>query len=201
MKTKIALASFLILSGSSVYGASVSVDLFTNTNSVTSTSTALNNTFQARFGVYTGGALTATSTATDIIAGGWAQAGFTNFASGPAAGYNGYFSSGSLIFTDAAGVANQQIWVWLTDGGDNNALFTSATFGTFKADAAIPNNTILSLQATNIASASFSIGAYDPLASNVEGGGSIVLNNAIPEPTVTLLGAIGVLGLLRRRRN
>lgn len=201
MKTKLILAAFLAASSSSVFSASILVDLFTDTSAVTSTGTPLPGTFQARIGRYAGPALTTSSTAADILAG-WTQVGAsTAFATGAAAGYNGYFTTPSLGFTDAAGLAGTPVFVWLTDGGNNNAVITG--LGTnFLNDAAIPNSNILSISATNAANATYLLGSYNAAGVSQFGGGTIVLNQyvPIPEPSAALLGAIGALGLLRRRR-
>lgn len=188
------LAAFLAASSSSIFGAGISVSLFVDTAAATSTGTLLGNTFQARVGRYAGPALTATTTAENILSG-WTSAGSVNFASGAAAGYAGYFDTGLVNFTDALGLAGTPVFVWFTDGGANNAVLTG--FATnYLSDGAIPNSNAVAIDATNAATVTYALGSYSAGA----GGGTIVLNNAIPEPSAALLGAIGALGLLRRRR-
>ncbi len=194
MKNKLLLAAFLVASSSASFGASIAVDLFTDTAAVTPEGVFLGSSFTARIGVYSGGALTTSAVAADIAAN-WTQVGQVAFASGAAVGYNGYFSTGSLAHTDA--FAGQAIWVWLTDGAGTNALLTGV--GSYLADSAIPNSVAVSFDKTNIANATFALGSYNSNGVNPATGGTVVLN-AIPEPSAALLGAIGALGLLRRRR-
>lgn len=200
MKTKLMLAVFLAASSSSIFAASISVNLFTDTAAVTSTGTLLGSTYQARIGRYTGAALTATSTAADILTG-WTQAGVVNFQTGPAALYAGYFD-GQANFTNALGLAGTPVFVWFTDGGNNNAVITGLGVS-FLSDSAIPNSNSLSIDANVANSSTYLLGSRNEAGVSPFGGGTIVLNQAavIPEPSAALLGAIGVLGLLRRRRN
>jgi hypothetical protein len=119
----------------------------------------------------------------------------TSFLGGAGAGY---VSSGNIPFTDAAGFGGAQLFVWFTNGFDQNALITG--FGAIPADAAIPNAVAFALDSSNAASLTYRLGSYDS-SINSGNGGAVVLNIWIPEPSAALLGAIGALSFLRRRRH
>jgi len=182
--------------------ASAFVDLDFTTDSA-DLANQLDSSFTAKVGVYSGAALTVTSTFTDINAG-WTGAGEVAFASGAAVGYNGYFDTGGLGFTDALGIAGSNVFVWVTDGANLNYVMVaiSGDDNTFKNDADIPNSGIVSIRQTTAGNWQTLLGTFDAGGANAGYGGSYVLNEAVgvPEPTVALLGAFGVVGLLRRRR-
>ena len=204
MNTKIALTSFLIVSSSNLLatGAQVTIDLATDTMAQTVALAPLNSGYTARIGFYSGGALTVTSTYSDIISN-WTEAGQVNFATGgDVQGVNGYFNTGGLGFSDALGIGGKQVWVFLTDGANNNALFYGAALGTFKHDADVPSSGAASITGANAGGFTYSLGSYNALATtnNPNGGGVIFLNQAVPETSSVLLGSLGALALLRRRR-
>ncbi|MGB6220889.1 PEP-CTERM sorting domain-containing protein [Haloferula sp.] len=197
MKTKIALLAFLAISGSSLMAASISVDMFADTAGTTSGGVLLGNGFTAYIGTYTGPSNPATTF--EAIQAGFNSIGSIAFATGAAAGYDGYFNTGAIAFTDAAGVGGQAVYVHLTDGGVQNALFTGAALGTFKFDADIPNSGTASIQASNAGELTYLVGSYNPTGTSPFGGGTIELT-PIPEPSMVFLSALGVFGLLRRKR-
>lgn len=159
----------------------------------------LGNTFTAYVGVYTGGALTSTATFATINSS-FNIVGSVAFATGGLSnGYAGYFSTGNLAYTDDAPVAGGNlISVWVTDGANLNALVTNSAEFPFDSDTVDSIN--LSVNTASAGDWTVVLGSYDAAATGNSYGGSYVLNNAIPEPATALLGAFGVLGLMRRRR-
>lgn len=109
----------------------------------------------------------------------------------------GYVSSGDIVFTDAAGFGGSQLFVWFTNGFDENALITG--FGKIPSDSSYPNTVGFRLDSSNAASLTYLLGSYNP-SINSGSGGAVVLNIWIPEPSAAFLGAMGAFGLLRRRR-
>jgi hypothetical protein len=124
-----------------------------------------------------------------------------------------------------AAVANVQVYMWVygaptASSTVNQGLFTSVAWkpgADFATDAAatatfilgqnIPN-TVAAPVVTSInipglqTQATVQVGAIKNSTSGVENAGGYVytLGQAIPEPSAALLGALGALGLLRRRR-
>lgn len=182
--------------------AFVDLDFTTDTSSLTN---QLDNTYTAYVGVYSGGALTNESTFASINAS-WTGAGSVAFATGGAAGYNGYFDTGALAFNDALGITGSNVWIWVTNGSDQNLVMVAADGGVgdfqFKADGDIPNSGAVSIRDSTKGSWQLALGTFDSGGANAAYGGSYVLNTAVavPEPATALLGAFGVIGLLRRRR-
>lgn len=187
-----------MISGGISSAASVLAGNFENTNFTTNTDVALNSSFIAKVGFLANGTvLTSTDTFASINVN-WTNAGNITFATGDTAGYNGYFS-GQVNFTDALGLAGKNIFIWVTDGGDNNYVGSFSSL-LFKADAEIPNSTVAPINQASLGSAFNTVlGSFNGAGANSATGGSLVLNN-VPEPSAALLGAIGALGLLRRRR-
>lgn len=150
-------------------------------------------TYTMYLGRYNGAALLPTASFADINAG-FSILSTTSFLGDAAAGY---VDSGDITFTDAQGFGGAQLFVWFTNGSDQNALITG--FGAIPNDASIPNSVPFSLDSANAATLTYVVGKFDA-AVNSPLGGSVVLNG-VPEPSAALLGALGALGLLRRRRN
>jgi hypothetical protein len=192
--------SLLIIAAmvTSSQAATISFDMAADTWATTAAGVPLTPAYTAYVGKYNGAALTSTATFAQI------NAGFTSlfsiaFATGDALGAPGYVTTGAINFTDAQGFANQPLYVFYTNGSDQNALITG--FGNIPSDAAIPNSVDFGINAANAASFTYVVGSYNAAAPNVNGGGAVVLNAAaVPEPSALLLGAVGALGLLRRRR-
>ncbi len=209
MKLTIATAALVVSLTGLASAASVSLAANLDLNFTTDAalaSGALGSSYSARIGSYSGPALTITTTFDDII-GGWTQAGSFSFASGAMAGYDGYFQTPSLIFTDAAGLGGKNVWLWVTNGSNENLLMFAVDTGVgannshlFKFDVDIPNSGDLSVKQSNADSWQLVLGTFTSAGANATYGGSYVLNNAIPEPSAALLGAFGAIGLLRRRR-
>jgi hypothetical protein len=207
MKLTIANAALLMSMVGFASAATVSVNGYINVNF--STNAALTNTvdssFTAYVGSYTGGALTSEATFATINSS-WTNVGSYTFATAAAGSYNGsFFSPSNLVFTDALGLAGDNVWLWVTDGGNLNLVMqaTSAAAGDFlfKADADIPNSGNLDISTGAFPGWTLALGTFTTGGVNASYGGSYVLNDAIPEPSAALLGAFGAIGLLRRRRN
>lgn len=204
MKLKLAIAStVLALSGYAsaagiVVACSSDLDFSTNTSDLAN---AIDSTYTVKVGVYSGGLLSTTATFSDINAS-WAEIGNAPAATGVA--YNGWFNTGNLAFTDGDGFTGENVWVWVTNGSDQNILLQALNSGAgdflYKADADIPSSGTVSFSSANVASWAIALGSYDSGGANAAYGGSYVLNTAVPEPSALLLGAFGVVGLVRRRR-
>jgi hypothetical protein len=178
----------------SVNAATISFDMAADTLAVAPlTNAKLDPTYTMYLGKYNNAALSQNPSFADI------NAGFTILSTTSFLGADGagYVSSGDNTFTDAAGFSGAQLFVWFTNGTNQNALITG--FGTIPADASIPNSVAFALDSTNAASLTYTVGHYDANINSASGG-SVVLAG-VPEPSAALLGAVGVLGLLRRRRN
>lgn len=195
MKSTIKVIAFLMASGGLASAASITVSAFANTNFTTKADVALDSTYTANIGFLASAAVLDDSSTYAYISSNWTPAGSISFASGDAAGYDGYFS-GLVSFTDLLGLAGKAVSIWVTDGSGQNAVLTHNSI-TFLADSAIPNANSLDIDATTVGDFTVKMGSYNTTGSNALNGGSFVL---VPEPSAALLGAIGALGILRRRR-
>ena len=174
--------------------ASISFDLAADTYAVNQAGTLLTGpTYSLYLGKYNGAALAPDATFAEISAG-FTVLSTTAFLDGPAAGYA---TSGNVEFTDLQGFGGSQLFVLISNGTNESALITG--FGAIPLDAAIPNSVAFSLDASNASTLTYLVGGFRA-DLNAAGGGAVQLNG-IPEPSAALLGAIGALGLLRRRRN
>jgi hypothetical protein len=209
MKLTIANAALITSLSGFATAATIQVEAKLDVNFVTNAAnpSTLGSAYVARIGQYTGGALTSTTVFSDINSS-WTNVGSYVFATAAAGGYNGFFAGAPLGFNDAAGLANDNVWVWVSNGTNENFLMqaiSGAQAGDFrfKADGDIPNNGLLSIKATSVNNFSIALGSFTSSGANAGYGGSFVLNSAevIPEPSAALLGAFGAIGLLRRRRN
>jgi hypothetical protein len=207
MKLTLTNAALLMSLSTFASAATVNVNGFIDVNFTTNAAlpSTLGSSYTARVGSYTGGALTTESTFAQINST-WTNVGSYTFATGPAAGYNGSFAGNPLAFTNALGLAGTNVWVWVTNGSDQNLLMqavgSSAGAFLFKGDAEIPNSGVLSIRQSALAGWQLALGTFTSGGANAGYGGSYVLNTAvIPEPSAALLGAFGAIGLLRRRRN
>ena len=162
---------------------------------------SLNSSYTAKVGFLANGTVLTTNDNFASINANWTNAGNIAFASGDAAGYSGYFS-GKATFTDASGLAGKNVFVWFTNGSDLNAVLGTSQIQ-FLADSAIPNeNAPLGIESANVGTGLYwniALGEKVANPANLDGGGSFKLVG-IPEPSAALLGALGALGLLRRRR-
>jgi MYXO-CTERM domain-containing protein len=195
MKSTIKVIAFLIASGSLASAASITVAAFADTSFTTGADVALNSTYTAKIGFLAAAAVLDDSSTYAYISSNWTNAGDISFASGDASGYAGYFS-GLVSFTDLLGLAGKAVSIWVTDGSGQNAVLTHNSI-TFLADSAIPNANSLDIDATTLGDFTLKMGSYSTTGANGTNGGSFVV---VPEPSAALLGAIGALGLLRRRR-
>lgn len=206
MKLTLATAALVMSLSSFGSAATVNVNAFIDFNfSLDNLPSTLDNNYTAYIGNYSGGALTTSSLFSDINSA-WSAAGSYQFATGAAAGYNGYFIGNAQTFTDAAGLAGKNVMVWVTNGSNQNLLMkaTGALAGDFlfKADAAIPNSGVLNIEQDASTAWNLELGTFSSTTANSSYGGSYILNTAIPEPSsAALIGAFGAIGLLRRRRN
>jgi hypothetical protein len=205
MKLTKATAVFIMSMSSFASAATVNVNGYIDVNFTTNASqpSTLGSSYTARVGQYTGGALTTAATFNTINSS-WTNAGSYTFATGAAAGVNGSFIGAPIVFTDALGLAGQNVWLWVTNGSTDNLLMqaTGAAAGafTFRADAEIPNSGVLSVRQSALPAWELALGTFTASGANAAYGGSYVLN-VIPEPSAAILGAFGAIGLLRRRRN
>jgi MYXO-CTERM domain-containing protein len=204
MKSTLKLMATLMLSGGMASAASITVSNLVDTNFIDSDGAALGATFTAKIGFLTNGTVLTTLDDFSSIAANWTNAGNITFASGDADGYVGYFSA-QLNFTDALGLAGKNVFVWVTDGAYQNAVLKSNTVQ-YLSDSAIPNSNGLTIESTELSNLSILLGSFNATSGN--DGGSLVLNDSaptppppVPEPSAALLGVVGALGLLRRRRN
>ncbi|BCX47146.1 hypothetical protein HAHE_10540 [Haloferula helveola] len=210
MKLTLTNAALVLALTGAAHAATISIDSILDLD-VTVDPNAANTLssgsgFTVRVGVYTGPALTTTATFASINSS-FTEVGSLNLGTAAVSNYNGYFGTSSAIsFTDADGVGGQNIWLWVTDGANINGVYeaTGALAGDFqfKADAAIPNSGSIQFGGAAFDDWAIRLGTFTTGGVNAAYGGSYVLNtaNPVPEPAVALLGAFGVIGLLRRRR-
>ena len=159
----------------------------------------MGSSYKAMIGYLDPGVALSTTDTFTTISSNWLSAGEIVFASGDAAGYDGYFS-GQVVFNDGKGLAGKDLTVWVTDGDLVNFVLTAsgAPPVKFLPDAAIPNENAALIAQSNLADWTTRLGNFDPAANG--GLGAYVANDAIPETSTAILGALGALGLLRRRR-
>ena len=155
---------------------------------------------------YTSGGTILTATNSSFSVGLWDGTTFTEFAPAnntigistiPVATFAGRWSGSAGDTSATANAFNgQQIWFRVettADGGGTAYLAGSALFptngGGVGDDRPVDSRTLLQLGAGSDAGSR----AYDA------GDGRIIVG-VVPEPSIALLGALGVLGLLRRRR-
>jgi len=208
MKLTTSLVMFAAMA-TSAFATTVSFNLF---NDITARSATAGNLLDSSYTLYIGtyaGAPTTLATTTNFatINASFSQIASIAFATGDAAGYNGWAQINGTTFTNDATFGNKPLYAWISNGSNLNSVMTG--FGNIPVQAAIPNTLDAVLQASTIGTVTQVLGTYNaagagsPTGPNgaYGSGGNIVLNNsAIPEPSAALLGALGALGLLRRRR-
>jgi hypothetical protein len=180
----------LVSLASSAFGATISFYVAENTYVATSAGAPLSSTYTAYIGTYTGSGLDpATATFADIFAD-FDIRGTATFATG-------LFPAGLLGVENFEYTVGEPIYAFFTNGGNENALITG-----FSVSPNGDDNFAAYINVGNAADLTYLVGGYDPEGADlyVPGAGNVVLNNAIPEPSTTLLGALGGLFLLRRRR-
>jgi len=204
MKLTTSLIMFAALA-TSAFATSVSFNLATDISVVNAPAgLLLDNTYTLYVGTYTGNPATLASSTTYATI----NASFTAipsgsiaFATGGAAGYNGWAAINSSAFVNDALYGGKPLYAWISNGSNLNAVLTG--FGNIPNNGDVPNSLDAGIDLTGIAGLTKVLGTYSAAGTNLNapGSGVIVLNNAVPEPSAALLGALGVLGLLRRRRN
>ena len=169
-------------------GASVTWQAVSDVTIADSSGTLLGSGFSASVGWFD----TATYDQTNYaaVSDNFVQLGTTTFPYGGDSSYNGFFT-GDVSYSD--GLAGQNIFVFITDDTTEWALLEFSG-DQFRADAAIPNAATASINTSNIGSWTITGGSYDSDSSTVQLA-------AIPEPSAALLGGLGGLLLLRRRRS
>lgn len=100
------------------------------------------------------------------------------------------FTNGALTSSAATevGASGNRMYVWMqsTDGN---------SYGAFKGNALVPSVGAISLTSATLGDLGIGTSVYSATGTS---GFQLA---SVPEPSAALLGAIGALGLLRRRRN
>lgn len=136
------------------------------------------------------------------------KAAYTPFATSTTFSQNGMFNitlSNALPANDTSFTGK----IIYTLVGDASTIANANAFAIFTANVAFPvvdaggNGAATSLTpaASNVVFGTLRAPNTQPAAGNTYPQGVQVAAEGIPEPSVALLGALGVLGLLRRRRN
>jgi len=188
MKKATTLLAFLVAMSGAATAASLTITAAEDT-SFNLGGTLLGSTFSVTGGWYdVGQGLDFAS-----ISAGFISAGSVAFPYGGDANFNGYVSGVTPLFDSTVlGLGDKNIMWFVTDGSTGYALLED-TVNTFKPEAAIPNTSTTVMNSGLYGT--FTQHATDP-SSSVASIGLI----PIPEPSAALLGALGALGLLRRRR-
>lgn len=177
-------------------GASIMVSNMVDTNfGIWFALTPLGTSFTAKVGYLAEGTVLDPSSTFASINAAWTNAGDIVFATGDAAGQPGRFS-GTVTYTDAQGFAGKDVYVWVTDGNSFYNVVLRSTTVDFLADSAEPNQNALSLSSTTVAQNELLLGLYKSDSANPGGTYTAVL----PEPTSVLLGALGFISFIARRR-
>lgn len=190
MKLALSLVAALATMGSVATAASVTFQVAEDT-SFNLEGTLLGTGFSVTGGWYdTGLGLDYATIAANFVA----APGSIAFPYAGNAAFNGYTAGDTAVFDSTAlALADKNIFWLVTDGSTGFALLED-TGNTFKPESAIPNTSSSILNATT----------YVNFTQHVTAPGSSVASIGlvpIPEPSAALLGGLGVLGLLRRRRN
>lgn len=170
---KVRLLSLFLLTASVSHSASISFSIINDTAVATASDVALDATFIAYIGTYTGGALNASTASFSLINADFSILYSANFSTGAALGADGYLDAASFAFTDSDGFANVPLFVWFTDGNLQNAIVTG--FGNIPADASIPNSVDFFIDSSNAATLTYVLGSYDPFGTNLAGSGGNVV--------------------------
>ena len=194
MKHFLILSIFLLCVTGRASSATVSFNQWIDISVGTLSETYLNNTYTGRIGIFTGSA--GANSSFDDINASFTSLGSASFASPAVLNENGFIDLGVVTY-DGATYGGQQIYVWYTNGSNQNALITG--FGNFKSNLDVPASSSHTIETANIGSLTIITGSFNASGPSPYGGGMIRLNN-IPEPSTFLLASLGVLALLRRRR-
>lgn len=193
MKIRTALLGFLALSGGLASAASIlvgnlEVQFTTSTNAISSSTPTIN--------VGWIDTSTADLTTSSGVSGAFLSAGTFAGGYGGDSSYNGLWASTQLNFTDSTGLAGRNAFIFADFGNGDFSLIESNV--QFLADSAIPNSNTLDVTAAGLSA--FTIHAGTQSTGGALSGTTIQAIESVPEPAVALLGALGVLGLVRRRR-
>jgi hypothetical protein len=197
MKATLKVLSLLALSSGLASAASTTLAAYYDTSFRTSTGTLLGSGFTARIGLTSATSFSNTADFAAINAT-WTPVSADSITFQTSAGnFAGYFS-GVFSYSTNAG---SPIVLWVSDGANNNFVARLDVNFENSANAPFDSNTY-DITSSTVADNTILLGSYSTsLVDGFDGaGGNLILNNAIPEPASALLGAIGVLGMLRRRR-
>lgn len=193
MKKGITLIAALLAMGGAATASTLTL------NAATDTSFSLGaNLLSTGFSVTGGWYNVALGLDYTTVAANFVSAGSVTFPYAGNTAYNG-FAAGDTPFFNATttGLAGKNVFWLVSDGGSTGWALLEDTSVQFKAETAIPNTNFSGIGVAN----------YNVFTKHVVGGASTESNVAlvpfavIPEPSAALLGALGALGLLRRRRN
>lgn len=137
------------------------------------------------------------SVASTLEVGGWDGVTFTEFATDVALG-SGAKIAGSFVASGPASLNSDEIFMRITAGGNTAIIATGSFFPSDVSSGTASTTEVFSSSAAGTIS-SFS-GALS--ATLVDNNPSIDTLNfvTVPEPSIALLSALGVFGLVRRRR-
>jgi len=199
MKPTLRTIGFLALSSGLASAATYSViSSYVDTSFKSSAGAFLDSSYTAYIGVTSAVLTNADNYAT--INAGWTPVSAAAIAfQSSAGGYAGYFT-GTYTYSTSAG---QPIVLWVTDGANQNFVATLGQVFANPLAAPFDNNTFDIKYANHTSGVTIKLGSFAEGTDGFNGtGGNFILNNAtpVPEPSAALLGALGVIGLLRRRR-
>ena len=128
------------------------------------------------------------------VATNFVSAGSVAFPYAGNAAYNG-FAAGTTDFfnSNTLGIEGDNIFWLVSDGSTGWALLENVG-NTFVNENLVPNTNVAELTTANIGSWTVHVGDASGAPGNIKLA-------VIPEPSAALLGGLGALGLLRRRRN
>jgi MYXO-CTERM domain-containing protein len=191
MKKTATLLAFLVAMSGAATASTLAI------SAAETTGFALNSTLIGAGYTATGGWYN-TALAFDLatISANFVSAGSVSFPYAGNPSYNG-FASGTTAFFNAntLGLEGKNIF-WFVNGPGGYALLEH-TGNTFKLETALPNTNNTTLNS----------GTFNAFTLHAVGAGStstqinLIPTAPIPEPSAVLLGSLGALGLLRRRRN
>lgn len=196
MKATLKTIALLAISSGLASAASTILACYDTTSFRTDAGALLGSSFTARIGLSSQVGAFATTADFAAINATWTAVSAQSYAfSSSAANNPGYFS-GTYTYSTQPGV---NIMLWVSDGANQN--FVAVLPQVFANDANAPfNSNTFDITAANAPTLTFKLGSYQAGTDGFGGaGGNLVLNN-VPEPSAALLGALGALGLLRRRR-
>jgi len=199
MKATLKIISLLALSSGLASAASTVLSAYYDTSFRTSEGVLLDSGFTAYIGTTSATEFSTTDDYASILAT-WTSTSNTAVAFSTSAGdFDGYFT-GTFTYSTQPG---QVIVLWVTDGADQN--FVAKIDQVFANDANAPfNSNTYDIQFSLIDDLDIMLGSFAAGTDGFGGtGGNLILNNSaevIPEPSAALLGALGALALLRRRR-